>query len=209
VPGDHVKGTIEEGKPVVYVNGVRLDEPYVNTYPLMDLWKGNIPTEQDFYNGTVCEDIRSFDPAKSFAEQTLYTLDPALRITAQQVNVSFLTQRGFVYDATLDAYVLPADKPLANGGDVFDVVLGSHEYWVMGDNRKGSDDSRRWGPLREELIHGVIEWRFFSLQYTKPWSFWYFDESWALCDLLLHPFSFFKRVRWDRCFGSMHYTASS
>src|SRR5262245_22176728 len=28
IPGDHVKGVIEEGKPVVYLNGAKLDEPY-------------------------------------------------------------------------------------------------------------------------------------------------------------------------------------
>ena len=36
VPGDTVKGVIEEGKPVVYVNGKKLDESaYINKYPLI------------------------------------------------------------------------------------------------------------------------------------------------------------------------------
>ena len=36
VPGDHIKGVIEDGKPVVYVNGKKLDEQaYINKYPLI------------------------------------------------------------------------------------------------------------------------------------------------------------------------------
>jgi signal peptidase I len=39
VPGDEVRGAIEDGKPVVYLNGKKLDEPYLNKYPLIHLWR--------------------------------------------------------------------------------------------------------------------------------------------------------------------------
>ncbi|MCR4274991.1 MAG: signal peptidase I [Candidatus Campbellbacteria bacterium] len=38
-------------------------------------------------------------------------------------------------------------------GDV-DVVLGVNEYFVLGDNRPASSDSRIWGSLKEEFIIG-------------------------------------------------------
>lgn len=45
---------------------------------------------------------------------------------------------------------LPAD--LATGGQI-DVALGPDEYFVLGDNRSASLDSRRFGPLaRNEIV---------------------------------------------------------
>jgi len=41
IPGDIVEGKIEDGKPVIYVNGKKLEEPYVNPYPLMAVQKIN------------------------------------------------------------------------------------------------------------------------------------------------------------------------
>ena len=33
-------------------------------------------------------------------------------------------------------------------------TLSASEYWVMGDNRAGSADSRIWGPLKRDMISG-------------------------------------------------------
>ncbi len=55
--------------------------------------------------------------------------------------------KGFILT---DDYVDPNNKKY----DDFEIDLGSEEYFVMGDNRLGSLDSRAWGPVKEDLIIG-------------------------------------------------------
>ena len=44
------------------------------------------------------------------------------------------------------------------------VQLKEGEYFVLGDNREFSSDSRSWGPLETKYIVGRMLWRVFSLQ---------------------------------------------
>jgi len=74
----------------------------------------------------------------------------------------------------IDGKPLPAEDYVKNKSreTKAPVTLGDDEYFVMGDNRTGSSDSRSWGPLQRHFIIG------------KAWLIYYpFDHF----QLLRHP----------------------
>jgi signal peptidase I len=198
VPGDHIKGVIEDGKPVVYRNGVKIDEPYLNSNPLLAVadaafqhidWKTYVPTE----------------PYES--DKQYHRIHQDRIIHAEQLSPQFLE---LIKDNTTflpDGRMLKEPfKPIAEHGDYkkveldgsywtrtdeFDIHLGPTHYWLMGDNRRGSKDSRFFGPVDGRLIHGRILYRLWSSDS---------EESWWIVDLIKHPIDFFKRMRWHRFF---------
>lgn len=183
LPGETVKGVIEDGRPVIYINGKKLDEPYLNKYPLIN---------------TFSEERERPQMHKSYDESMPYDNQPFYRLTHDEVvkgrKISFLTgEPSVLYPATPHEEVVDIGTPNQRRAivDVFEVTLGPDQYWAMGDNRQGSSDSRIWGPLEGKLIHGKIIFRIWSLDS---------DESWAIIDLLKHPIDFWRRVRWNRFF---------
>lgn len=74
----------------------------------------------------------------------------------------------FIYNAeNLKGYVLsePYQKQgTFPAGPYKDVTLQEDQYFVMGDNRSGSDDSRMWGILPRENIVGHVLFRLFPLK---------------------------------------------
>lgn len=65
-----------------------------------------------------------------------------------------------IYNQTApDGFILDESKYLPKN-DVtigeYKIILKDSEYFVLGDNRQASFDSRRWGPLREEYLIGRV-----------------------------------------------------
>jgi signal peptidase I len=83
------------------------------------------------------------------------------------------------------------------------VTVPPNQYFVMGDNRDNSQDSRYWGFLPRELVKGkavIIYWSYESGRED------YQDESaGATVKGLISVFAhFFTRTRWDRMFHMIH-----
>lgn len=178
LPGDHVQGKVNAitGKTEVFINDIKIDEPYVNKYPLI-LVESYRPQFMFDLFGQKQRVTQSYNPALPFNEQPFYRIN---------------TDHIVGYPNNM--YILNPGTPMENGSDIYDVYLGDNEYWVMGDNRLGSADSRSWGPLDGKLIHGKIKFRMLSIDLKNPW---------LIVDLLTHPIDFWTRIRFDRCFQTI------
>lgn len=181
IPGDEIKGVIEDNKTVVYLKKKdedefkKLDEPYLNQYPLIAVHTPGSNRSLDYL---------TYDPNVSYENQPFYRLSKnyvhlGSKVAALFGMPSIKQPRTPIYDNT-------GKKNL----DVYNIKLGKDEYWVMGDNRLNSHDSRMWGPLKRSFIHGKIVFRLWSSDS---------NESWWIVDLIKHPIDFWKRIRWNRC----------
>lgn len=214
LPGDHLQGVIEYGQPVIYRNGERIEEPYVNDLPLVYV----LPVDQDIVRTQVIEDIaqifpinahsaegierlahymmkeyaipKTYDPAYSIQKQPFYHMEASMLLKNAQGSIIYEGPR--VPIENCGAQVRGANiRQRFNGTDEFDVYLGANEYWLMGDNRLGSTDSRYYGPISGEHIHGRIVFRIWSIDSSA---------SWWMVDVLRDPLTFWSRIRWNRFF---------
>ena len=83
------------------------------------------------------------------------------------------------------------------------VTVPADQYFMMGDNRDNSADSRYWGFLRRDYIKGKALVIYWSYQAERED---YQDESaGATVKGLVSVFAhFFTRTRWDRMFHQIH-----
>ncbi len=175
LPGETVKGVIENGKPVIYINGTKLKEDYVNKYPLIRVW-----TTQHFANKSLFKEVQNKSCWKTYDSSFAFDDQPFYQIKEGQLVLNSFSKPIIYWPGVPDE----------SGADVFEVKLSADEYFVCGDNRRGSTDSRFWGKLKGNTIHGKIIFRIWSMDS---------DESWWFVDLIKHPIDFWKKIRWSRC----------
>jgi signal peptidase I len=194
VPGDTIEGRIEDGHPVIYRNGEKLHEPYLNPYPLIAVWKVDPSGLMQHMTGRDMDEIYkeittySYDPTKSYQDQPFYNLDRIKIVRDMDGNPLLQWPGTAIYPKSGATYTL--QERSWDHSDVFKVTLADDEYWCMGDNRLGSSDSRYFGPFKRRLIHAKIRFCIWSHES---------DASWAIVELIMHPIRFFKQIRWNRC----------
>lgn len=198
-PGDELKGVLESGKTAIYIKKdgdqdfIKLDEPYLNQYPVVATYDAN-RTHQFTY--------RSYDPNKALDQQPFYQLTKTEigmgKIIASRHNDKAIRYTGEPYRTVVNKQEQPWLTGEVESGmavvDEFHIKLGQDEFWLMGDNRQASYDSRCWGPVKRQLIHGKIKFRIWSLDS---------DQSWWILELIKHPINFWYQVRWSRCLQSV------
>lgn len=189
VPGDKIEGRMENNRTVVYRNGERLDEVYVNPHPLLVVRKevglfsphsalgGLVPS---FFHGYSKQVRYTYDESKSFEDQPYYFMKPEEVVRHAHNGEPLMFPSGS-----------PSYNRYGKNGDVYGpFIVPEGKYWVMGDSRLNSGDSRIWGFLDHSLVQGRAGFVVFSIDSEEP--FWLFA-------LLKNPIHFFtKAIRWNR-----------
>ncbi len=83
------------------------------------------------------------DPEKSYIKRVIALPGDDVRINDGEV---------FVNGERLDEPYVP--RRFRDARSMADTVVPAHEYWVMGDHRSISSDSRDFGPVERSLIYG-------------------------------------------------------
>lgn len=190
-PGDWIEGRMENDKPVIYINNKKLDEPYVNKFPLIWLKKdtGFLPFNNigpfalpSFLRKEYKGVWYTYVPEVSFEEQPYYSMDKS-----DVVRIPGLPYLKYAETPSFK------DVDRIENADIFGPMrVPEGKYWVMGDSRKNSQDSRWFGFLDDDLVHGRLSFIIYSIDSQEP--FWLFE-------LIKHPISFWiNGVRWNRFF---------
>lgn len=94
--------------------------------------------------------------------------------------------KAIITDYEKNELQVDGDTILINGKVAQSYTFKMDYYWMMGDNRHNSEDSRYWGFVPQDHIVGKPVFIWLSLDQNVPWS------------------KFFDKVRWDRMFTTVH-----
>jgi signal peptidase I len=94
-----------------------------------------------------------YDPSKSYIKRVIAMAGDHIRIDSGQV---------FVNNGALDETYVPSEY--ADRRSYPDTVVPENCYFVLGDHRSMSDDSRRFGPVNQSFIYGKAVFGYWPME---------------------------------------------
>lgn len=131
-------------------------------------------------------DLRIFPHTKQWTQDNMgpvYIPQKGKTVELNQETLPFYKM--IISDYENNNLKVEGDKIFINGQPATSYTFKQNYYWMMGDNRHNSEDSRYWGFVPEDHIVGKPVFVWMSLDQNEPWS------------------NFSKKVRWDRMFTTV------
>ncbi len=155
------------------------DHLFVNKFlygakvPILDV---RLPSVRDPERGDIVVFQFPKDPSRDFIKRmvavpgdTVQIRDKVVFVNGEQQPIDYVKLSGArIQPKTYqNSSIYP---PGAGNRDNYGpVVVPPNRYFMMGDNRDHSDDSRFWGFLDRELIKGKAMFIYLSFDKTQPW----------------------------------------
>jgi signal peptidase I len=158
VDGSSMHPTLDGGQYLLVNKLVYLQVDTQRLSRIIPFWKVNRPSEQFAIHPPKRGEVIVFrfprDPSKDFVKRVIGL--PGDRVELRQGTV-------YINGAALaEPYVTTPGESTRPP-----ILLGEKQYYVLGDNRNGSNDSRIWGPVPEENVLGkvwLVYWPFTEIQ---------------------------------------------
>ncbi len=128
---------------------------------------------------------RSITPLQAETPQTVFPYDSTHKWTSDNFGPIWIPKKGAKLQLTAENYTvyerairvyennqfeMKNGQFILNGKPVDSYVFKMNYYWMMGDNRQGSQDSRYWGFVPEDRIVGKAWLIWFSWEGGPRWS---------------------------------------
>ena len=94
-----------------------------------------------------------YDPSKSYIKRVIAMAGDHIRIESGQV---------YVNGESLDETYVPSEY--ADARSYPDTIVRENSYFVLGDHRSMSDDSRRFGPVDQSFIYGKAVFGYWPME---------------------------------------------
>jgi signal peptidase I len=138
------------------------------------------------------------DPERDFIKRVIGLPGETLEVRNKQVYID-----GTALDEPYVRFIQPPAGPGASTYDVRErygpVTIPANQYFVMGDNRDNSQDSRYWGYLPREFVKGRALMVYWSYD-AEPEPFRDADAGGGVRGIVSAVPQFFTRTRWSRIF---------
>jgi signal peptidase I len=145
------------------------------------------------------------EPDRDFIKRVIGLPGETLEVREKKVYIN-----GKPLDEPYVHFLQPPSSPEYNEVTSFDVrerygpvTVPPEQYFMMGDNRDNSQDSRYWGFLPRDLVKGKALLIYWSYEAGRE----DYQDNGAGAELrgLVSTFAhFFTRTRWDRMFHPIH-----